>query len=585
MSKAKIEKVNVDIRSEEIEVDKWRGRVKLSEAYLKDHFVANANRWRDFYAGDHFKHIDAGNMDNHLVINYTYSTIKSILPRMYFQDPYIFLNPGDETGVTNKEDAEDYINNVWYEAEIKRQNKRISLDYLVLGYGVGKLGYETKTKKADEDSGQLVNNFNQELISEEYPYWLRHSPYDMVFDCEAKHFDNLRWTGAKYYLPKEDVFEIFKPQKDFEGSSLVDLKEIIDKADLTQQYRDNDLKRIIVYEIHDLVDKKIMWFCSEYDKYLRRIDNPYKIKGSNWKFLFTNEVPDKLLPMSDVSVIADINFEMDKTRTMALNHLAKSQRKIFIEENAFLNKEEKEKFLNGKDLQGVILKDGAIKDQKIAQWNASAIDYSFYNTSKELRTDFNNVSGSSEQDRGVATTKEQTAYETDVIDKNSNIRNSDRVDAITDYCKDLARDLLLIVQQFPVKERDYYVQRTGKLKTYSSEKIQGSYTPRITIGSTLQRDLFAERQFFIQFGQQILSATRADGTPALDVPEFIRYAMERFAVDQNMIKKIVPVDSLAVPQQQQTPEEPVQEEGINTERVAQLVREMIANEIQGGTVQ
>jgi hypothetical protein len=580
MPNKKIEKINIDIRSEEREVEIWKGRVKLSESFLKTHYVDNANRWRDFYRGKHFKHIDIDGMSNPLVINYTYSTIKTILPGMYFQDPYIFLEPTDNKGVSNKEDAEDYINNVWYEAEIKRQNKRISLDYLVLGYGVGKLGYETKTKE-NEDKGQLVNDFNSELITEEYPYFLRHSPYDMVFDCEAKHFDNFRWVGAKYYLPKEDVFAIFKPHTDFEGSSMVDLKEIIDKADLSQQYKDNDLKRVIVYEIHDLVDKKIMWFCSEYDKFLRKIENPYKIKGSNWKFLFTNEVPDILIPISDVSQIEGINFEMDITRTMALNHLKKSQRKILIEDDAFLNKEEKAKFLNGVDLQGVILRSGAIKDQKVAQWNATAVDYSFYNTSKELRTDFNNVSGVGDQQRGVSTTKEQTAYETSVVDKNSKLKNSDRVDAITDFCKDIARDLLLIVQKFPVAEKDYYVKRTGEIKRYSSDKIQGSYKPRIEIGSTLQRDLFAERQFFVQFGQQILTAVRADGTPAVDVPEFIRYAMERFAVSPDIVKKVVPLESIAPPVQEQQQEEAPQE-GVNPDNVAQLVKEMLAAEVQGG---
>ena len=573
---SKIIKVNIDLRSEEKEVQIWKNRVKLSELYLKDHFMVNADRWRDFYRGQHFKHIDVDDMTNPLVINYTYSTIKSILPGMYFQDPYIFLEPSDKKGLTNKEDAEDYINNVWREAEIKRQNKRISLDYLVLGYGVGKLGYETKTKQAETGKGQLVNEFNQELIAEEYPYFLRHSPYDMIFDCEAKHFDNLRWVGARYYLPKKEVFAIFHPEKDFEGSSLVDLEELINKANFSQEYKDTDLKRVIVYEIHDLVDKKIYWFCAEYDKYLRKMDNPYKIKGSNWKFLFTNEIPDMLIPVSDVSQIEGINFEMDIMRTMALNHLKKSQRKILIEENAFLNKEEKNKFLNGTDMQGVILKDGAIKDQKVVQWNASAVDYAFYNVTRELRTDFNNVSGVSEQQRGVSTTKEQTAYETSVIDKNANLRNSDRVDAITDYCKDIARDLLLIVQQFPVSEKDYYVHRTGDIKTYSSEKIQGSYTPRIDIGSTLQRDLFAERQFFIQFGQQILTAARADGTPVIDAPEFVRYAMERFAVAPEMIKKIVPIESLAVPPQEQTTEQPQGE--VNPDNVAQLVTEMLAGE-------
>lgn len=501
---------------------------------------------------------------------------------MYFQDPYIFLEPSDEAAFKNKEDAEDYLNNVWYEAEIKRQNKRITLDYAVLGYGVGKLGYETKFKKAEDGKGQLVNDFNSELISEEYPYFLRHSPYDMVFDCEAKHFDNLRWVGSRYYMPKKDVFSIFKPEKDFEGSSLVDLQDMIDKSELSQDYKDADLRRVIVYEIHDLVDKKIMWFCSEYDKFLRKMDNPYKIKGSNWKFLFTNEIPDRLIPISDVAQIADINVQMDLTATMALNHLKKSQRKVLMEDGAFLNKDEKAKFLNGNDMQGVILKDGAIKDQKLTQWNASAVDYSFYNTKRELRTDFNNVSGSSEQDRGVATTKEQTARETDVIDQNSNVRNSDRVDAITDFCKDIARDLLLIVQQFPVKEKDYYVKRTGQVKTYSSEKIQGSYKPRIEIGATLQRDLFAERQFFIQFGQQIMAAVRADGTPAIDVPEFIRYAMERFAVSPDVIKKITPIDSLPM----QPPEAPGGGTGepgdVDPSRVAQLVQEMLAGEIGAG---
>jgi hypothetical protein len=62
--------------------------------------------------------------------------------------------------------AEDKLNRTWREIKVKRQMKRILLDMLVMGFGVGKLGYYTET--IANTSLETDKEFT-ELIKNEYP--------------------------------------------------------------------------------------------------------------------------------------------------------------------------------------------------------------------------------------------------------------------------------------------------------------------------------------------------------------------------------------------------------------------------------
>ena len=510
------------------QVGRWLGRVQVAKKLHEDKFEKNAKMWRDYYEGNHFPEI--ADKSNLVVINYTYSILKAILPQIYFQDPYIYLRANKSEYSGNTQLAEDALNDVWRTIKVKRQMKRIILDMLVMGFGIGKLGYWFETEKPESLETQA--SFT-EFVKDEYPYFLRQSPFDVVFDFEAKNFDEIRWIAARYYVPLDDLKDKYPDKTKMVKGNFLAGDEISTKLlgnGIDREYIDNDLKRVEIWEIEDLVDKKIHVVTEENkEEFLDSFDNPYKNIQSNYKILFVNEIPDKLYPMSDIANLVDINKWMDKVNSLLMQHILKSQRKIMVNEAAFANEEEKLKFLSGDDMQLVISGQDDV-NKSIMIIPASIISPDFYSNNELCKDHLNNVSGVGANQRGVADNVERrTAYEAGVIDRNSQLRNSERLDTITDYCISVASDMLSIMQQFGSKETEFYNEKRG-YQTWEKEGIAGEYTPKIKIGSTIQPDSESERQFLMQFGAQMLQGVDDNGVPIIDKPKFTKLILEKFDV-------------------------------------------------------
>jgi hypothetical protein len=531
-------KKNIEVISKSSKVGRWLGRIEVARKVHKEKFEDNAKLWRDFYEGNHFPEIS--NKNDLIVINYTYSILKAILPQIYFQDPYIYLSASEEKALGNRQLAEDSLNDTWREIKVKRQMKRIILDMLVMGYGVGKEGYWFETVRPERLETQAEFT---EFVKEEYPYFLRQSPFDVVFDFEAKSLDEIRWLAARYYVPLDELKEKYpKEAKRFKGNYMAgdeDVKDLtlsgLDKTEVQ-----NDLKRVEVWEISDLVDRKIHVVTEESkDEFLDSFDNPYDKLTSNWKLLFVNEIPDKLYPMSDVSILKDINLWMDKVNSMLMTDVMKSQRKILYEEDAFADEEEYQKFLSGEDLQMIKLSPGAIKENKILVVNASIIPQDFYNNNELCKDHLDNVSGVGSNQRGVGDNVDRrTAFEAGVMDRNAQLRNSERLDSITDFCISVAHDLLILMQEYGSKDTEFFTEKRG-FQTWNKKKISGRFKPRIDIGSTVRRNSEGERQFMTQFGTQILEAVDDNGVPIVDKGRFVKLILKKFNVSIEDIDEVL----------------------------------------------
>ena len=533
MVKSKV--TDIETYKDSKQVGRWLGRIKVAQKMHEDKFETNAKIWRDFYEGNHFP--DVTDKSNLIVINYTYSILKAILPQIYFQDPYIYLRADKGEYSNTAQLAEDALNDVWRCIKVKRQMKRIILDMLVMGFGIGKLGYWFETEK--KESLETQAGFT-EAVKEEYPYFLRQSPFDVVFDFEAKSFDEVRWIAARYYVPLQELKDKYPDKaKHFKGNYTAG-DDIVTKFvgnSIDKQYVDDDLKRVEIWEVHDIVDKKIH-IVSEECKYefLDSFDNPYDNIQSNWKILFVNEIPDKLYPISDVANLQGINLWMDKVNSLLMQHILKSQRKIMVNENAFATEEDKAKFLTGDDMQLIV---SGMEDisKAISIIPASIISPDFYQNNELCKDHLNNISGVGANQRGVADNVDRrTAAEANIVDRNSQLRNSERLDVITDYCISLAGDLLKIMQQFGSKETEFYNEKRG-YQTWKKDDIKGDYIPKIEIGSTVRRDNESERQFLMQFGGQLMNLVDDNGVPVVNKSKFPPMVLSKFNVSTEDIEE------------------------------------------------
>lgn len=538
----------------------WLARIDTAEKHFKDNFYDRAKTFRKFYKGDHFPSAMA---DYTTVINYCFSIIKAILPQIYYQDPYLFLSAADEvTGEDAARAAEATLNYFWLKARTKKQIKKIVLDAMIYGYGILKQGYYTKTVK--NNVTETAADYT-ELIEDEYPYNIRTSPLDVVFDTSHTDPDYKRWIACRYFLPLSEVKKKYSNTANINGSytSLASQRDI-EELKIKKKYHE-DFKMVKLWEVQDLTDGMIYVVCEEEEsKYLRKEECPYEIPGGNYRFLMFNEVPDEIFPLSDLSQIKDLNMELNKTRSQLLNHRAKSQRKIFYEESAFANEKAKKDFLNEDDMVAVAIRDGRLKEGSIQLFDPSMVDANLYNIDIVLRDDINNVSAVGYQQRAAESPTEKTATEAHIIDRNANLRNSERLDAVSDFCVDTARGMLKILQEYltdevAVKIASKGAERWGK---FNKESIKGKFNIRINVGATAKPNTGEDRAMIIEFAQTALGLQRPDGSPVINHEGLAEVLAKKYRFTDEEIEKMMgkaKAEKKEEPQQQEerepTPEE------------------------------
>jgi len=506
----------------------WKARIEIAGKKKKDAFDERAKRMRQMFKGDHFPNAPEG---DYIVINYCYAILKAILPQIYFQDPYLFVDAGDgETTPDSVAIAEAVLNHFWYKMKVKRQIKKIVLDSLIYGFGLGKIGYNTETIKAKLESGADYT----EMIKNEYPFFKRTSPLDIVFDTDPNSVDDIKWLAVNYFPRIDDVQNNYKNVEGISGDYYNVSPSFIDKKKYNTSIQ-NDIKRLSVWEIQDLVSGKILAVTDGVDKFIKDIDNPYGLDGFNYKFLYLNEVPDEIYPLSDLEQIKDIVLELDKTETQLLNHRAKGQRKIVSEVGIWATDEDREKFFNKEDMQNAEVKQGMVDRVKV--FDASTIDAALYNIQTDLKDNLYKISATAENQLSSDSTTQKTATEASIIEAKSNIRNSERIDNVTDFTIDVAETLIKVLQRFMSK--NVSVKYADGWAEFTKENIKGNHNVRINIGDTIKPNTAEDRARMSQVLVETINAVDTNNIPIVNRREIVKMYYEKYGFTKSDIDKLM----------------------------------------------
>jgi hypothetical protein len=573
MAKSTKEKTDYTSKTEEEACAKKKALLLGSTLFMDKEFKKNAIRYRKMFKGDHWgglgRNIDKTQNDL-VVVNYVYSILKSVIPQTYYQDPYfdVYVNDPMSMGkmftpetlklqlpdgsmpildelLKREQLTEDALNEKWGQLKIKQTMKRIQLDQLVMGFGAGKLGWSTQTKKDYDKPNMETGQEYTELVTEDDAFFLRVSTQDILFDTSAKHFDEMRWMATRYFLPIEMVRERFNFEGGFNPVTVVDQK-LINKFNQTDRQA---FEMAEIWEFQDLGEDKFFYMTDGYDKYLNVVDNQYNI-GFNTKIFAVNDCPDELLPISDVSQIEDLNMELNKTRTQMLNHRRKLQRKILAESDAFKTQEEFNRFMNDDDMQVCEVKSGALSSNKVLIVQPGILPPDFYHIDEINKDDIYQVSGTGANQLAAEGLVSKTATEANIIEKNANLRNKERVDKLDDYCEELARDLLSIMQKFPKKST--FRQRDKQIWVQHDEKdIKGDFSVAIKIGSMQRPNDQLQTEILMNVLPKFLEMKKVnpDGTevPYFNPEEVFKATMKKTGFTETEIMKMMETSTPTAP--------------------------------------
>ena len=478
--------------AERLTARQWMKRINRSIKFRDQ--VRDQQNWKrihDEYKGNY--RVNSGGI-NSPPINLVYGYVETAIPRIYFRDPHMTVNPKGGQSVMGAKIIESSLGYIFRELNLKLQVLRTLKDAFLVGHGWLKFGYISTMGQAEVEAPDE----SSEYIKDE-EIFVAYVPYeDVVFDVSLSQDPphDCRWLAHRIIRPLAEVKA--DPKYTNTGRLRGNVSVRDSRGDKVEDnLKDSDLDLFEYWEVHDKDTNMIYVVCDGTDKYLRETPNTYEMKGFPFSMLKFNSVPGEPYPLSDIYVIEAQILERVKLRAAQINHIKRWSRQLSIEEGA-MTKEEMEKFAQGVD--------GTVTQRKRGSQAPIPIQYAdiqkeSFQIDSLIQQDIDAVIGQNETDRGgTAKTDTNTKFELQSQQAGTGIRQSSRQDVLEDFLEEVTMKVISLIKQFQTTPR--YVQITGMapeqiaeafpgLQTdetgiyFTRENIQGEYDCEAKAGSTL----------------------------------------------------------------------------------------------------
>ena len=475
-----------------ITASQWMKRIRRSLKFRDQ--VRDDQNWKRIHEEYKGKYrVNSGGV-NSPPINLVFGYVETAIPRIYFRDPHMSVNPKGSQSVMGAKVLEASIGYIFRELNLKLQVTRTLKDAFLVGHGWLKFGYiasfgETECEAPDQSSEYIKD---EEIFVAYVPY------EDVVFDVtlaqDPPH--DCPWIAHRIIRPLSDI----KADKNYTNTGRLRTNVSVrdsrgEKIDDT--LKDADVDLLEFWEVHDKVTNTIYVVCDQTDKYLRETPNSYLMAGFPFSMLKFNPVPGEPYPLSDVYVIEAQILERVKLRAAQINHIKRWSRQLSIEEGA-MTKEEMEKFAQGIDGTVTQRKRGSSPPQPIEY---ADIQRESFQIDSLIQQDIDAVIGQNETERGgTAKTDTNTKFELQSQQAGTSVRQAYRQDLLEDFLEEVAMKVISLIKQFQTTPR--YVQITGMkpeeiaaafpgVQTddtgiyFTRENIQGEFDCEAKAGSTL----------------------------------------------------------------------------------------------------
>lgn len=502
-------------------VREWQEAIKLGLRYRRIYGRhQDWKRYKQYYRGFFGQ--------NQVPVNIIYSTIRSMIPQVYFRNPKVYITP-DRPGYFPHSRVLERLNN-WLirEMGIKNTMKSMLLDTALCGRGVGILGYDSEfgfspkhaspeilgdvtTTSFDSDSGDRIEyNYN---CKPGMPWYLRCNPNDFVVPWGTNRWEEAPWFAFRKMRTLKDIkadpkYENTGELKAYYRSAM----DNSDSADIKLTDNNAELDWIELWQVHDQKTGKVFALTLDCEEFLRNERDHLQIEGLPARTLGFNEDPDYFWWMSDCRLIEQQQLEINDVRTMSKYHRRVSLLKVLYDRQ-LIKKEEMEKLLDG-DVKAAIGIDGGGMNGDIKKAVAlfqSHVPPDLAAAAAEIREDVREIVGFSRNQMGSfeSPSGRRTATEADIVRQAAMIRIDERRDIMADHLTDIVRGVNQIIFENWSQEHvidilgadgaRYWVRFTGK-------EIKGEFTYKINP----EEAIFTSRQTqradslqFMQLAQQI----------------------------------------------------------------------------------
>ena len=506
------------------ELQTWYDRIHAAEKLRQD--VAERYGWdriRKELKGEYKSVIGAMKGTPIVPVNLVHAFVRTAVPALYFRDPRFTANPKGVQYIERAKIIEPILNYRWQCLRMKHEMRKVLGDAIGwAGHGWIKTGYtaEAETRRTERASSQGKGKdatpvYETDTVIKNERIWAyRVSPNHIAFNSDESVDppNDCRWISHELNKPLATVKKMYPGNDDLQATYMTayDVAKDSSASSRGKGYSsatkgDQDragVEMVRLYEITDMDTGQILVLADDWWKPLQDARSfPYEFKGFNYSLLKFNDVPDEPYPYSDIYAAEPQIFEITKLLSMALNHVKRFNRQVFVR-NGALTPTEKAKFQQGVD--GAVIEYQGEMPQPM---NYPQLQPDIYNILDRLQMIFDNIVGQSAFDRGSSTAvKTRTLGEVSTIQRATGTRAAEKLDMVEDFTEDIADKMLSLIRQYT--DVPEFVAVTGldprmlnKLLTaptsemmgkmadetgfyFTKKDIQGKYDLQVVAGST-----------------------------------------------------------------------------------------------------
>lgn len=491
--------------NESDEVSKWINRITSAEKVRNDERDRQGwLRFIDEYQGQY------GN-EGYPPINLVYGYVHTEIPKLYFRDPYIAVNPKGRDYILQAKLLEAAVNYLMGELQVKKEVNKALMDALLCGHGWIKYGYTgTFGTNPDAEAPQPLSieqvmgdqpqppiQVNEFVKNEEI--FVVHVPWDDILfnnDMSKDPPYDCRWIAHRVIRPLQEV------KDDPQFINTATLQANVGVKELTQNKSQSeklpqmpDMPLVEYWEITDKETNQIICVAKGHDKFLCLKPNVLQMEGLNYSMLKFNDVPGKPYPLSDIHTIEAQILSRIRLRAIQLNHIKRWNRQVMVEKGA-IDGDNADKLEQGTDGALIEYTKGYLPPKPMEY---GAMQSEIFTLDNLIQRDMDSTVGQLETERGgEAKTETNTLGELQNQLQSVATRSQKRQDVVEDFLDEIGRKVIQLLKQFQTTEK--YIRLTGDPQqlinefglmpnfdgtglTFTREDIQGEYDIETRAGS------------------------------------------------------------------------------------------------------
>lgn len=428
------------------------GKLKKFQRDMQSHY----KRWEEntkLYEGQHWdvissKFSELSTLDK-VTVNYPFSAIFTMLPTLYYRNPYVFATPQvgmDIPDVVEKINIATAILNIELQDINKKRMMKEAiqfaiLDSLVCDFGMVKVGYLAKKKRKTGDKTADVNNAS---VDEDSFFVDRINPMDVVFDTSIKNIRAMRWILVRYK----------KHFRDLENDKSID-KEALQKivTDYQKSTGDDTSKPeyVYIYEYWDKDKDMFAWIHLDSETVLKEQKSPYNFFPYIPLVMYIAR--SKGTGLSLIELMKSLIIELDIFRS---KHITVSRKAANIFQAPMVGRgveKLKQDLRSAKDMDVIPVPNGG--EIRPIQYAGHTIDIEV--VSRIIKQDLQETGAIPDFEMGV-TSKTKSATEASIMANVSSIRKGYLRDRVADFVKEIVNAISWIIRKFYIRRRTTYLK-------------------------------------------------------------------------------------------------------------------------------